>query len=324
MNGRLHSELSIEKKNDAKVAKMPSYVGRWYLSLKASRRTAATCRDYISKVHHFLQFINPNVLNVKLSDITEDVVMRYFLSIQTKEENGEISYTSDSYQLTVWCCLNSFLSYLYSSGMIEANYISSIGKPKNRDLDRINESRVMLTERDFKKIVREIRKEENETLRRRDLAIILLFMNTGMRKTALSNITMDDLDLEKHKLIVIDKGNKRHEYLLNDGMIEVLKDWIEIRGDRDDNHLFLSKRGREMHGNTLSNVVEKYTAAALGHGVSPHKLRSGYCSILYKKTGDIEFVRRCVGHTNATTTQRYIVTKGEEKERAAEMMASLF
>ena len=324
MDGRLQSELNIEHRTDDKVKAMPDYVNRWYLNLKASRKTAATRRDYVNKIHHFLSYINSDVSTVSLKDINEQNVTEYFLSIQTKEINGEISYTSDSYQGTVWSCLDSFLGYLYNNKLISQNYIRNINKPKNRDLDRINAHRVMLTEKDFKKVIKAIDTEGNERLRIRDRAIVLLYMNTGMRKTALGNIILDDLDLDKKMLVIIDKGTKRHTYPLNDGMVQALQDWIDIRGESEDNHLFLSMRNRGISGNALENIVKKYTERGLGYGVSPHKLRSGYCSILYKKKRDIEFVRRCVGHANITTTQRYIVTNGEEKERAAEIMAGLF
>lgn len=327
MDGRLQNEMLIDKRTAAKVAEMPPFVCGWYTNMKASRKTAATCRDYVNKVHNFLSSINTDVSKVTLSDINESTVTNYFLSIQTRECNGEMRYTSDSYQSTIWCCLDNFFNYLNRSGLIDQNYIRNINKPKNHDLDRINETRVMLTEKDFKKILKAINDEGNENLRARDRAIILLFMNTGMRKTALTSITLDDVDLEKHQLVIIDKGNKRHEYPLNDGVIDAINKWISVRDEygngTSDNHLFISSHGKVMHGNTVFNVIEKYTKKALGHPVSPHKLRSGYCSILYKKTGDIEFVRRCVGHANVATTQRYIVTKGEEKERAAEIMGSI-
>ncbi|MEE3416989.1 MAG: site-specific integrase, partial [Prevotella sp.] len=57
--------------------------------------------------------------------------------------------------------------------------------------------------------------------------------------------------------------------------------------------------------------------------LSPHKLRSGFCSIMYSKTHDIEFVRRAVGHSNVATTQRYIVTNKDEKKKSAEIMESI-
>ena len=78
-----------------------------------------------------------------------------------------------------------------------------------------------------------------------------------------------------------------------------------------------------MGGKTLTEIVQKYTGRALGKPLSPHKLRAGYCSILYNKTHDAEFVRRAVGHANVATTQRYIVTKGNERKKAAEIMASI-
>ena len=327
MNGRIQNELIIEKQNDKRVSVMPDFVRRWYMNMKASKKTAATCRDYINKVGRFLKSINPDISKVELSDINDETVSTYFLSIQKTEKSGELAFTSDSYQLTVWCCLDNFLGYLYKMGMIDRNYIETISKPKNHDLDRINEKRVLLTEKDFKKILKAVDLERNDSLRKRDKAIILLFMNTGMRKTALSTITFEDLNLEESSLTVVDKGNKRHTYVLNDKLLNALTEWLSVRDEYgtpgSDNHLFISNRGKIISSRAVENIIEKYTEKALGHPLSPHKLRSGYCSILYKKTGDIEFVRRAVGHSSAVTTQRYIVTNGMEKKKAAEIMGNL-
>lgn len=323
MNGRLQNELIMERKNDEKARAMPSYVGRWYLNLKASRKTGATCKSYLNKIYHFLSYIKDNPLDVSLNDINENTVTDYFLSIQThKTENG-IEYTSDSYQCTVWCCLDSFIGFLFDAGLIERNYIRGIKKPKNRDLTRINEHRVLLTSEDFRNILECVNENNKEFLKKRDYAILLTFMNTGMRETALTEITIDDLDMDNGKLYIIDKGGVRHTYNINDKFSSAIKDWLNVRGRTADNHLFISDKGKPMHVNTVAYLVKKYSEKALGHAVSPHKLRAGYCSILYDKTHDIEFVRRCVGHANTSTTQRYIVTKGSEKEKAAEIMADL-
>jgi site-specific recombinase XerD len=324
MTGRFIGEKEIEARVDEKVNGMPDYVGRWYLNLKAGRKTAATCRDYISKVNRFLSSINKDVKNVKLEDITETAVTKYFLSIQTKRKNHELRYTSDSYQDGVWCCLDNFLEYLYGSGLIERNYIRRIDKPKNRDLERINERRVLLTEGDFKKILDAVDVEKREFIRERDYAILLVFMTTGMRETALTEIMIRDFNYVDKTLSIIDKGGKRHVYNLTEKTYLAIFDWLTVKEPNPlINYLFVSSNGTKMHVNTVANVVKKYSKLALGHEISPHKLRAGYCSILYNKTGDIEFVRRAVGHSNVATTQRYIVTKGAEKEKAAEIMGSI-
>lgn len=332
MNGRIQSEMKIEKTNDVRVKKMPSFVEGWYANMKASRKTAATCRDYLRKIHNFLEFLNKDVVNVKPSDITEEAVTNYFLSIQTKEIDGEISYTSDSYQCSIWCCMDSFLKYLHRNNLISDNFIRNIDKPKNKDLYRINENRILLNEKDFKSILNTIKSEKDDVIQKRDYALILLFMNTGLRRTAMSTVMINDFNLDERMLRVIDKGNKRHEYILNNDVIEAINEWLIVRDKllyrinkkaKDNGYLFVSEVGNGISGDTISYTVEKYTKHAFGKSISPHKLRAGYCSILYNKTHDIEFVRRAVGHSNVSTTQRYIVTAGEEKRRAAEIMGSI-
>lgn len=321
MNGRISNELRIENKINAILEEMPPYVSEWHANLKASRRTAATRRDYVQKIKQFLLFINKDAENVKLSEINKRTVTNYFISIQTKADGDDIKYTSDSYQQTIWSCLNNFLEYLKDVGYIRDNYIKLIDKPKNHDLDRVNENRILLTEDDFKKILDEVGKEPNKFFRIRNTAMIALFMNTGMRKTALATIDIDDINWEEKKIRIIDKGTKRHEYVMNEKLYSILMDWMELRFMKVNNgisNLFIGDDGKPITEACVYKMVKKYSH------VSPHKLRSGYCSILYNKTGDVEFVRRAVGHSNASTTQRYIVTKGEEKKKASEIMGSIF
>lgn len=326
MNGRLENEIKIHLRTEEKLKVMPEFVHSWYSNLKASRKTAATCYDYVSKIQKFLKYINEDVASICLEDITEEAVTNYFTSIQTKETNSGVVFTSDSYQCTVWSCLDNFLEYLADHGKIEINYMKYISKPKNRDIDRINENRSLLTTEDFKSILDCVEKESNPIKRNRNMAILMLFMSTGMRKTALASIVIDDIDLKNNKLTIIDKGTKRHVYNLNNQTVNAINNWMKLRyryQKDDDPHLFLSTHGNAMGERTVADVVEKYTKAALGKPLSPHKLRAGYCSILYEKTHDAEFVRRAVGHSNVATTQRYIVTKGNERKKAAEIMASI-
>lgn len=327
MDGRLERENKIDKSINKKLESLPRYVADWNRNLRASRKTAATRKDFIYKVDHFLRFINDDPKSVACADITEQSVADYMLSIQTKMKDGQMEYTSDSYQRTVWSCLNSLFEYLCNCGKMEKNYIKIIEPPKNRDLERINEHRILLTSDDFKKILQSVADEKNPNIRKRDKAILLVFMNTGMRRAALSNIATSDVDINEGMLTVVDKGNKRHQYFLNDDVKKAIYDWLGVRhrflNHNRNSHLFLSSRGEAMSDRAIDYLVKKYTELALGRAISPHKLRSGYCSILYEKTHDIEFVRRAVGHSSAVTTQRYIVTNGTEKKKAAEIMGNL-
>ena len=334
MNGRLENDIKIEKLINKSLSELPHYVTEWYFNLRASKKNLTSCNDFINKIRKFLRYIDEDTKNISSDKITQTITEQYFISIQIKfDKNKNTIYTSDSYQQSIWCALNNFLGFMYKRKYINENYVSNINKPKNHDLDKINAKRKLLTKDDFNKILYSIdsgvgtdqAKKYQENVKSRDKAIVSLLMNTGMRETALCEINIDDVDFLNKKLTVIDKGNKQHIYVLNESMISLLKEWIEYRELilSDSEALFISSRGERITASTIYKLVKKYSEDALGYAISPHKLRSGYCSILYNATGDVEFVRRAVGHSNIATTQRYIVTNNEERERASEIMSSL-
>ena len=332
MNGRLENDLRIEKTINNNLKNMPQFVIEWYNNLRASKKTLSSCNDYIRKIRHYLLSIANRLDTITPHDISLENIQKYFISIQQKEINGSITYTSDSYQQGVWCALNNFCEFLRKRKYIPENYMEYIDKPKNRDLDRINEHRIHLTEDDFKNILLSIEcgagtaqaRAHQLHYKERDRVIVKMFMQTGMRKTALSEINMEDLDLNDDKLYIVDKGNKKHTYILSDSLKEDIIVWLEKRNEilegLTTDAFFVTITGERLSAEAIYNIVGKYSAEALGYRISPHKLRAGFCSILYEKTQNVEFVRRAVGHSNISTTQRYITTDNMERKQAAELM----
>ena len=329
MQGRLENEIRLQGTTDNIIKCMPNFVNEWYNNMKASRKTASSCQDYARKIKRFLKYINVNTEDIETDDITLQICESYLISCQTKTNNdGLIVYTSDSYQQTVWCAMNSLLKFLSKRNYIDHNFMEDIDKPKNRDLNRINNERILLTQNDFQNILRCTKNGStfmNGILNNRDVLIVLLFMTTGMRKTAMSEIDVDDINLKEKTLTVIDKGNKTHIYSLNEQTLEYLFLWKNDRKKLNpkSNALFINRNGTRMLPVGIYDVVKKNCKEALGKSLSPHKLRSGFCSILYDQTHDIEFVRRVVGHSNIQTTQRYIKTDGTEKRQAVEIMENI-
>ena len=334
MKGRIENELKLENTIFNTLSRMPDYVTEWYYNLKASNKEASSCNDFINKLKRFLMFIDDDIKNIKPEDITLAHTERYFIFIQRKKDKyNKIVYTSSSYQYGIWCALHNFFKFMVSRKYMCENYVDYIERPKNNDLDKINKNRILLTKKDFNKIINSVNKgvgsnkaiAHQQKFKSRDLSIIMLFMTTGIRREALSEINIEDLDLKEKRLVVIDKGMKTHICTLSDKVIDNLNEWLYLRefiNKENSNALFISGNGKRMTGSAIYKLVEKYCDDALGYHVSPHKLRSGFCSILYEEKGDIEFVRRAVGHSNISTTQRYIVTTNKEKAEASNLISS--
>jgi site-specific recombinase XerD len=329
MNGRLESHLRLATKTEQKLTEMPSYVSEWYYKLK-SKQSATTCSEYISKIYRFLKYTNDNIKEIKTTDFSYINTIQYYNSLMYKDTSKGKAEYSDSYKITTWFCLNSFFSFLYNRHYIEENFMKDIDRPKNNDLDRILEETQPVTIKDFKRILKANSFDKNKIERKRNKAILVILMQTGMRKSALLNMNLDSIDLEKKQLLVIDKGDKLQKYPINDMMEEAINEWLDVRKyylvkakGNDREALFLSNRGKRLATRTLNDMVEKYSLIGIGRKISPHKIRSGYITTIIEKTKNPELARRAAGHKSFETTKRYYRTDNNEREVAANLISSL-
>lgn len=335
MSGRLEHRIKKEKNIRKILSDLPPYVSDFYYNISVSSQPS-TCEDYLRKIRRFLYFIDSkDVKNIDIANITENDISKYFKSLEQFEVNGQLKIVevSDAYKQSIWSALKRFFDYFYKQKRISFNPVTVIDRPNNND----EIERVLLTEEDFGDILSCVKNgygdgrgnEQRREWQHRDLLIFQLFMSTGMRKTALTEIDLDDISIEDRTLVVTDKRKKTHEYFINDVLIESLNQWlikranlIENSNKEDVNHnaLFISNRMQRISPEGVSKIVKKYTKESIGSKLSPHKFRAGFCSILYEKTKDIEFVRDAVGQADISTTQRYILKKDDAKLVSSNLM----
>lgn len=330
MNGREEKEYNKRCSIVEKISDKPKYIYAWYNYLISQGLTEISCDDYINKILLFLSSINQHINEIKLSDISLQDVIDYMASKSML--NGTKS--SDSYKQCIWSVLNSFFDFCLKNHYIDRNYMSDIKRPGNKDLARIKANRICLTEENYVDIINNVKngvgtdkaKKMQGQMINRNLVIFMLLMTTGMRKSALCQINMEDIDLEAKRLIVIDKGNNTLEYILSKDTIAYIKLWLIDRNKfkPKNSALLITSNGTRISNSAIDKLIDKYSSTVVGRHMSAHKFRSGFCSIGYKKTGNIEFVRRAVGHSNISTTQRYIVTENDERQKSADLINAIF
>lgn len=332
MDGRLEHKIKNEKTIAEMLEELPESVSQYYLSRSSSKESKG-CVEYVKKIKAFLKFLNSDTKSIDISQITEDDISKYLHSIeQTTDRQGNIRETTFAYRKQVHSILNSFFEYLRKRKMISENPMDCIERPTSKDVVK----RVYLDSFDIHFLLECIdkgagsdrSKNRQENWRLRDKAIVILLAMTGMRETALTEINMEDLDFFKGTIKVIDKRHKTHIYKMNEAIRTALVEWIEDRevklSNQETGALFISNQRKRIGVSTIVSIVEKYSLEGLGYKISPHKLRAAFCTILYEKTGDIEFVRRAVGHSCIETTQRYIVDDDTAKDEAASIMSKVF
>lgn len=326
MNGREQLDNKRYQSCQYRLQFLPKYVEEWFTHLRATGKTASTCDIMLGKVSSFLSFVNSNgyfIREVEPKQITADVVERYLVDIKEKVKDGKIVKTSNAHQQATWSCLKNFLDFMSKRGYISENYIVTQDIKCTNKKDVVD--RPYLTGEDFKKIIETTSfKKEWDDIRNRDVAILMVFMNTGIRLSALCSIDIEDIDFEMGFLSVMEKGEKIRKCKLNPKTLEALQDWIKVRPyklkSEWESALFVSTHGFRINPTSCREAIKKRCKEA-GYELTPHMLRGGYITILQEKTGDINFVCDAVGHSSINTTKRYVRNNGKQSEMAADIIA---
>lgn len=328
MKGRTEDKIRAERKMQNKVSNLPDYMYDYYYSL--NEKTYMTKERYINNVIRFLNYygngdIN-NVTEYDLSNIDKNTIYKYIMNIQFLDESREIKSKSKA---LIYSSLNSFFTFLKSEDILNNNPFDNKGieRPKTKDNDIIflEPEEYELVKHNIMKGVgtsRAIAKQKPWIYR--DLLLFQLPIITGVRVTALSQISFEDIDFINHTIKVIDKNKNKTLYLDNEtfNMLLIWKENREqlMKGYAECSYLFISNQRRKMDTMSIRRVIDKYTSD-LDKKITPHKLRSTCGTNMYRATEDIYLVAEVLGHESPATSVKYTKIATDSRVNASELLA---
>lgn len=165
----------------------------------------------------------------------------------------------------------------------------------------------------WKSMVKAVRKKADEGDARavRDLAIVRLLHDLGLRRGEVCALDYEDLDQERGTVAVVGKGHRQASHLtLPDPTIEALADWLAVRGT-EPGPLFMrldnagSGTGR-LTGEAVRLIVKGLGAeAGMERAVRPHGLRHQAITSALESGHKLEKVMKFARHSNPRTTMIY-------------------
>ncbi len=127
---------------------------------------------------------------------------------------------------------------------------------------------------------------------------------------------------------VIYKGQKDRDIpFISESTLDLLREWKKIRPkgsqhffttlvDRENNR-FSSKSGKKLSVRYIQFMIKRYARkAGINKDVTPHTLRHSFATDFYKRTKDIEALRKILGHSDISTTQIYVTLANLDVEKA--------
>ncbi len=345
-----HNEI-LAKKIYEELKQMPDVCRDYVKYLESLERSYNTIYGYMHDLQTFFYFLtvyNPQINTYK--DVTIQILdslrptdiqeYMHFL-INYKDDNGEKVPDSNKKgnnaqgRARKLSSLRNFYSYLMISDITSSNPAKLVDSPRihKKKKPRLNKEEFseLLDGAASGDALDEKKRSYAKRTNLRDYAILALLSGTGMRVSELVSIDLDDIDWKKMKVKVIRKGGSEDLISLNEELVQILQDYIQFeRKSYDDSQraLFLSSRGTDHNRLTVRSVeriVEKYGKSTVAlKKISPHSLRRGFGTELYKSSHDVYLVQQALGHSDIKVTAEHYIDDSESvSERISEFSSGL-
>lgn len=271
-----------------------------------------TIKEYYYDIRIFLRYLKvryrlvPKDIEfneIDISDITIDIIKRItlqdlfaYISFVDKKRNN-----SSKTRARKVASIRSFFRYLHNIvKLIDENPTLDLESPK---LSSKHPSYLTLDE--SLKLLDDIKGQYPK----RDHAILVIFLNCGLRISELVSIDIDRI--KQDTLTVIGKGDKERTIYLNEACIEAIDEYLKVRPKdniKDPKALFISKRKNRLSVRAVQHLVKKHLndSGLDTEKISTHKLRHTAATLMYKYGNvDIRALQQILGHNSVATTQIY-------------------
>ena len=157
----------------------------------------------------------------------------------------------------------------------------------------------------------------NDAKGKRDYALLLLLLKTGMRRSEVAALTIGDVRAEQgHHTATIQhgKGDVRRVVKIAGEVRRALDEYLDAAGRAAAPAaapLFVQFRKgdhpteRPLAGDAVAEIVKAYATAANLEGLSPHGLRASFVTLALEGGAKLQQVQYAAGHADPRTTERY-------------------
>ena len=200
--------------------------------------------------------------------------------------------------------LKAYYKFLQRIGKIEANPLG-----KHRALKTSKKIEVPFSENEMHQLLTQIPFAEGFE-GARDKLIIELFYSSGIRRSELIHLKMNNVNLERGFLKVLGKRNKERILPLLPATKILFTNYFEARNllDElvDEDHVFLSKSGNKIYETLVYRIINGYFSKVSSKvKKSPHILRHTFATHMLNRGADLNSVKELLGHSSLASTQVY-------------------
>lgn len=273
-----------------------------------SNHTMRSYRDtFILLLNYFQSVENITADKIELRHLTRKAIGGFLNWLETERHNTGTTRNQRFAAIRSYCM---YMIYIDPNHMATWEEILSI-RHKRYDSQSISH----LTLEEMKCLLEQI--DQTTVKGRRDLVLLSLLYNAGLRVQELIDLTPRSIHLSKPYIVEIEgKGRKHRVVPLNEDIIGLIRRYVkEYKLDgitSYDRPLFSNSRGEKLTTPGVSYIIHKYVDIAKNKypdyfsiRVTPHVFRHSRAMHLLQAGINLVYIRDFLGHESVTTTEVY-------------------
>jgi len=285
---------------------------------RSEGKSQRTVTWYDEKLHEYSRWLEGNGYSTALGGFDADRVREYILYLQARETKYEgqpfiptrpgklAPETIRGYVRT----LKAFASWLYEEGYTDWNILQRYKLPKARKTEP-----VWLTVEEIERVLNVF--DRKTTVGARNYAIVVTFLDTGLRCAELCNLVLPNADLDIGELKVLGKGNKERTVPVGVRAVRALRRYRDhFRPPIESPLFFFTVDGAPLTVHAVQEVIlsaKRRTGIARLH---PHLLRHTFAIHYLMAGGDVFSLQKILGHTTLDVTRIYVnMVSSQVKEK---------
>ena len=273
-----------------------------YISVE-KRYSQNTLVSYKKDLEDLLLFISETEGTEDLKKVDKKIIRNFIVSLSEKK----IQKRSINRKLS---SLRSFYLYLLKIGEIQVSPLETIPS-----LKFYAEKQIPISEEEMENLGEILEKESGNSLEK---LIIETLYQTGMRKSELCNILLEQVDFSKSEIFVKGKGNKQRVVPISENLLKQMREYMVIRKPNEDSgiYFFVRENGKKLSEKFVYSVVNRYLSLiTLKKKKSPHILRHSFATHVLNNGAEISKVKKILGHSSLASTQVYTNGNIEQLKR---------
>lgn len=267
-----------------------------YLALEKNYSTH-TVTAYERDLMGFLTFVKDEYAQKDIRKVNYSMIRSWIVSlVNTGISNRTVNRKVSS--------LKTYYKFL-----LKTKQISETPLAKHKALKTQKKLQVPFSEKEIIDVLALLEEAEGfEGIRNK--LIVELFYSTGMRRSELINLKINNVSLEQKMVKVLGKRNKERLIPILPSVDKTMRAYLHERdlleNKADTSFLLLSLKGVKIYETLVYRVINSYFSKASEKvKKSPHILRHSFATHLLNEGADLNSVKELLGHSSLASTQVY-------------------